>query len=589
LLAHYDSGEPVVPQGVPLELASGQPATSTPELRDTTNGFLRDLRANQNALDRQGYGMVVKAGESGRYRGLLGELLEHREYAAGPLSVFDVEPRTVVTAADARMWVSQKYLSLSEEQQPGYLLIVGDLDEVPLVLQQALSAEAYAGRLAFTDPSGTRDDRAYGEYARKIVRWERHPFDRPSGRALFYAVDDGTAAVTAGNGALVTPGYHAFLEEHENQDGGRFAGVQLLGSSGWFGREEFLSDPILKEPAVLLTLSHGSGPPRRGWPAGSNLARSLQGAMSFGPGERLTAADLQQQSFIPGGVWFFVACFSAGTPAESDYASWLRHVRRRSVEVDDLMVGLSARPFIAALPQAALANPNGPQAVIGHVDLAWMYALRESADEEVLRYRHRRITDVLRLLGTEPPHRSGAWGSDVGGPGRVGPAFGELARNVGRFDRALSDHRQAAAKSGDYAAVDGELWMGRQDLNGYVLLGDPAVHLPLKRPERREEDFSAILGFTPKSDQQADTTAAAALEVSLWEALPHIDAYRQGGREALRRAGFDNPEAVEAEIVAELRSAGTGAALGPLDRAKSVYREGARAALLNRPPDQSLV
>jgi hypothetical protein len=580
LLSYYDSGEAVLAEGVAPEMASSQPESPTLYTQRAEGDFLRDRRGDQNALDGQGYGVVVKQGTWDRYRGLLEELLKHREQQAGGFMVFQVETEAVASVARAREWVRGEYLGLSEERQPAYLLILGDLDEVPLPLQQALSAEAYVGRLAFTGPDGKSDERAYEEYARKVVAWEKRPAPAQRARALFYSVDDGTAAVEAGNAALVVPGYRSFLEGHEGDDSGRFENVERLGEDSWCsGPEQLLYDPAIAEPAILMTLSHGCGSPRGGWKGDSNLPRSLQGAMSFGGGIYLTASEMRHQTFIPGGIWFFMACFSAGTPAESNYESWLQHLRTKKIEVKDVLAGLAKRPFIAALPQAVLANPAGPQAVIGHMDLAWTFGLRESTDGRALHYRHRRITDVLKILGTEPRKRSGVWGSTLGGPGRVGPAFSELARSVSRFDKELAEHRAASARAGDYAAVDGELWMGRQDLNDYVLLGDPAVHLPLKRPEPREPSVSAILGFAPNQPSESGTAVTEELEERLWVALPHIDAYRKGGLEALRHAGFDNPEAVEAEILTMVRNLGAQATLGKLDRAKAIYRQGGFAAL----------
>jgi hypothetical protein len=38
--------------------------------------------------------------------------------------------------------------------------------------------------------------------------------------------------------------------------------------------------------------------------------------------------------------------------------------------LDRMLPGERTRPFIAALPKAVLANPEGPLAVMGHEDLA---------------------------------------------------------------------------------------------------------------------------------------------------------------------------------------------------------------------------
>ena len=43
------------------------------------------------------------------------------------------------------------------------------------------------------------------------------------------------------------------------------------------------------------------------------------------------------------------------------------------------------RPFLAALPQAALSNPEGPLGVLAHMDLAWTYAFTSSQEAHMCR------------------------------------------------------------------------------------------------------------------------------------------------------------------------------------------------------------
>jgi hypothetical protein len=199
--------------------------------------------------------------------------------------------------------------------------------------------------------------------------------------------------------------------------------------------------------------------------------------MSLGAGHALTVEDVSGRPFLPGGLWFCFACFSAGTPARSSYAPWIQRL------IDDKAGGPSLasvrasapvdqRPFVAALPQVALANPDGPLAVIGHVDLAWAYAF-----QEISGHNHTsRFTGVLREL---VKHR------------RVGVGLNALTRFVSAVNAELTlkYHADEAARTqGD--APPGEayhrahLWMARNDLSGYVLLGDPAVRLPISSPKR---------------------------------------------------------------------------------------------------------
>jgi hypothetical protein len=136
------------------------------------------------------------------------------------------------------------------------------------------------------------------------------------------------------------------------------------------------------DPSVLFTLSHGEGAPRGGWTSHEEQRRR-QGAMSFGREGKLTGDDLRARPFLPGGVWFMLACYGAGTPNFSAYRHWLAQLagagqfRGKPEAVLAGLPGPQDRPFIAALPQAVLANPAGPLAFMGHIDLAWTYGFQE--------------------------------------------------------------------------------------------------------------------------------------------------------------------------------------------------------------------
>ncbi|MCA8964074.1 MAG: hypothetical protein KDC48_04280, partial [Planctomycetes bacterium] len=122
-----------------------------------------------------------------------------------------------------------------------------------------------------------------------------------------------------------------------------------------------------------------------------------------------------------------------------------------------------ARPFVAALPKAALASERGPLGFVGHLDLAWTYGFRELRDAEA-NARPARFMALLReaLAGA-----------------RFGVALNELLRYFGEVNTELSVLEGADVQD---PATRGHLWMLRQDLAGYVLLGDPAARLPVRAP-----------------------------------------------------------------------------------------------------------
>jgi hypothetical protein len=226
---------------------------------------------------------------------------------------------------------------------------------------------------------------------------------------------------------------------------------------------------------LLFSISHGAGAPRAGWSSVEEMRR-LQGAMSFGSGVRLTGQDIASRPFLPGGAWFYFACHGAGTPQKSAFHHWLAALRDLGLygrNIDSVLQSLPAegeRPFVAAMPQAALANPDGPLAVMGHVDLAWTFGFQ----------------DVGTTNKYKPARFQNVFGTIVAGK-RVGVASAHLQRffNMANADLTAMYDRDARAKvAGGDVEEDKKrkirratYWMLRQDLSAYVLLGDPAARL----------------------------------------------------------------------------------------------------------------
>jgi hypothetical protein len=318
------------------------------------------------------------------------------------------------------------------------------------------------------------------------------------------------------------------------------------------GADAFLAAGATTNPSVLLSISHGLGAPRRGWQS-DDEARRRQGALVLGHNDVLDAERLASQSFLPGGLWFLLACFGAGTPQTSAYHAWLSLLAREGEfggKANSVLASLPTagqRPFVAALPQAALANPRGPLAVVGHIDLAWTYGFANAAN--LSESRKSRFFSALEVW---------ARGS------RAGVGLEALMRFYRETNDALmanfqSDADARAQGRGENAdhKQRGHLWMLRNDLRGYVLLGDPAVRLPLARnalgvPVKplelatisaestmlsRETNTSvdgkeaAVLALI--RGDEAPRTISQRTGASVDELFAWFDAYRSGGRSRL--------------------------------------------------------
>lgn len=459
LMAHADDRMPVLdevegPQSEGAGAMSVEPTHLRADAEDPDN------------LPLQRWGVVIPEGPEGeRLKQLIQPLIERRREQQGA----EVQIHTIpadIPADRVAQWKKDKLESGREfnDDSPRYLTILGDLHQVPLAVQQVLATDCFAGRLCFDDDSG------YESYVAKVLKWEQSPSTTGVGRPIFHTVHDGTAATTVGYRSLIAPGLQISRQALEE---GRFHADQIVES----GDAMPSPDQLLKAanpgvPSILFTLSHGLGPPRTGW-ASVQDKMARQGAMSFGREGALAGTDIANRPFLPGGIWFLLACFGGGTPAASPYYHWLTALKNAGQFRGNVEGVLSAlpqpgeRPFVATLPKMALANPEGPLAVMAHLDLAWTYSFQD-LDTGMATNRPARFMQIVRtLLGRH----------------RAGVGLWELMRFLTNTETELatSIDSEAMGMAPD-PARRAHLWMLRQDLSGYVLLGDPAVSLPLAAP-----------------------------------------------------------------------------------------------------------
>jgi hypothetical protein len=456
LLACADDYQPLLPQGLALEKFQTPPLPMPRDLPEK----LWDVAGDHDLLAKQRWGVVAPLGDEGdKLLKRIAPLVQWREKMQGaPAPVYRAEAgQNLVTAAQ---WKRRKFRTeaVDESERPRYLLLLGDMDRLSLELQQVLSTDAFVGRLAFA-----KDD-DYEAYCTKVLKWETSmPQSKALPRALFYTARDGTDATDVAYEVLMGPSFETFRERQSKG----FPNAELreiVDEKGAF-TEEWLRYVAQPEPLLMLSLSHGLG---SGWES-PKQQRELQGALVLPNKRLLTGADLMSLPFLPGGIWFCLACYSAGTPGRSSYEPWLRQLQEVDAAAARVLAeGIpqeGAQPFTAALPQAALANPEGPLAVIGHVDLAWTSTFSDQGN-----LAHSRFVGVLRILAEGR---------------RVGSALHALLRH---FNEelieliALYKQDEWALSHGRKSSVDPKaraaLWFLCQDLSNYVLLGDPAVRLP---------------------------------------------------------------------------------------------------------------
>ncbi|WP_437721668.1 hypothetical protein [Sorangium sp. So ce861] len=462
LLTPYDDREPVLKDGLSIGTAA---RADTTDRKDVTPEHFWEETGDPDDLEEQRWGVIAPEGATGdRLIALIQPLIDARREAQGGHEVMIYRVPSAMSPEEVARWRKQRFdvsVELARDL-PRYLLILGDLHEVPLALQQHQATDGFVGRLCF------REERAYEAYVDKVLRWEKARAEA-AGSATFFTVHDGTAATTIGYRSLVQPAIAQL---------GRYKlDVADLGDQGEPSPDAFLEAVKRPEPTVLFSISHGAGAPRGGWKSEGDQ-RDRQGAVSFGR-DKLSGGDLGDAPFLPGGIWFMLACYGAGTPDVSAYWHWLERLKQSGHfggQTHSVLAGLpqgGQRPFIARLPQVVLANPNGPLAVMGHVDLAWTYSFQERDTGRALS-RPSKFVEVVRATVETS---------------RVGSSFRELLKASILTNVELTSLYDDAERLG--AAPDparlGHLWMLRQDLSGYVLLGDPAVRLPAMRRRLKKD------------------------------------------------------------------------------------------------------
>ncbi len=472
LLAHADEYLPVLDAGLAPEAVGKAPEPEQLPHRAEVP-LLERPEAAPDDLPAQRWGVVAPQGEEGEsFLQALAPLLHHREKEQGaPVRCYRVPPD--MDAAAAVSWRDQVHRAedVPQEEWPKYLLLLGDLHQVSMEFQHVLTQSAFVGRLHFAQASGAADLAGYAAYADKVLASETHGEGAQVPEVLLYTAQDGTQATRLGHRLLVEPCQELMERRWKPRHPGLEIRLLPYDSSGAEGLVRAAGEA---RSGVLLTVTHGLGLPRRGW-ASVEEQRAVQGALGIARGKRLSGDMLRSTPFLPGGMWFCVACFGAATPPRSAFHAWLELLAQQRAyagpeEVLKSLPRAGERPFLAALPQAVLANPAGPLAVVGHSDLAWAFGFMEP--DMSYRSRASRIASALEVM--------------VNGS-RAGVALDALMRFYRDVNEGLMAYYQARqdARVREQHAPElrslGYRWMLRNDLRGYILLGDPAVRLPLER------------------------------------------------------------------------------------------------------------
>jgi hypothetical protein len=391
------------------------------------------------SVAQAGWAIVFHEQESDAVKAALEPLIAHRRTRVPADRCHVLTYQTGQTRAS---WLAANGAaagSVLPTRVPYYLLLVGGPERFPFVFCHHLDVEYAVGCLHFDTPDG------YAQYASSVIDYETSAAI-PNARRLvmFGARHAGDRSTTLSADRLVTP--------LAAQPPAGFPVDLLIGDGA---RKEALlnaSAPRSRPPALVFTASHGMGwstpDARQATDQGALICQDWKPLTIPGPGDYLGAADIPADGHVHGSIVFHFACYGAGTPRHDRFL----HEKGRPPAV------IADKPFIAALPKALLAHPRGGAlAVIGHVERAWGCSIATpKAGAQLLPFRN-----ALERLALGQP---------------VGHAMKDFNERYATLSTTLAGMLEEMEFG---AAVDSEelvrAWVERNDAEGYLVLGDPAV------------------------------------------------------------------------------------------------------------------
>lgn len=392
------------------------------------------------SVRQAGWGVVFHEQETEAVKRALAPLIDHRRRLVPDDRVRVLSYASGQSAPD---WLDAHEVSTGNQDPtkvPYYLLLVGDPDRIPFSFCHQLDIEYAVGYLHFETPE------EYERYARSVVAYETSD-SVPTGReALFFGTRHDAATELSAD-LLVQPLADGSLQAYRR--------TVLIGERATKDALCAAMTPVSgRPPAVALTATHGLA-----WPCGSERQLATQGALVCQewephsiprPADRFAAEDVPSRAAVHGMITFHFACYSAGTPATDRFLH----------KPGSPPPAIAPRAFLGALPQALLAHRNGGAlACIGHVERAWGYSFAtRRADARLVPFQNL----LARLEAGEP----------------VGHAVKDFNERYATLSASLASLLE---KVGYGLAVDDRAlarnWIERNDAEGYIVVGDPAVAL----------------------------------------------------------------------------------------------------------------
>ncbi len=408
-------------------------------------------------LDEAGWGVIFAHDAEPAIKEALAPLLELRREQAGDRYRCYQSGEGFQVGKDTKgVWLARHGVGpgpADPDRVPYYLLIAGSPEKMPYRFQSQLDVQYATGRICF--------DRAeeYARYAESVVAAESGRVALPRRMSFFGVENDGDAATGLSSRNLVAPLRDYLQAKHESWQVDAFVKdeatkanlARLLGGEA--------------TPALVFTASHGmefpSGDPRQIPHQGALLCQDWPGPRAWrGQGAvpqdfYFAGDDIGRDAGLLGLIGFHFACYGAGTPHLDEFAKQAFKGR----------AAIAPHAFLAALPSKMLSHPRGGAlAAVGHVERAWGYSFTwQGAGAQTAVFE----STLDRLLDGHP----------------VGSAIEYFNERYAELSTVLAAQLEDIefGASADPSELAG-MWTANNDARGYMVLGDPAVRMPVVEP-----------------------------------------------------------------------------------------------------------
>ena len=432
--------------------------------RTTQPGYAPITGVDERKLAETGWCVIFPKDAHPSLKLALQPLLDHRQMDAGDLfKVYEGDngylPGDTWESFRVRHKVSTG--QANPQKMPYYVLLVGDPETIPYEFQSLLDVERAVGRIY----SDRLED--YAIYAQSVVEAETQPLKLPRRATFFGTSNPDDQATGLSSQDLVAPlatelaGVLAQRNWELEIVPPAEATKARLGS--------LLGGP--QTPSLLFTATHGAAfnqddafyPIHQGalvtqdWPGPYEWRKRLKEDFFF------SGSDLGDDARLWGAITVFFACFGAGTPRLSDF----HHLKEYRPEE---RLHLADRALLAPLPRRLLSHPKGGAlAVVGHVERAWTASFKvpglSGPDSRDLQA----FEQLFSLLFRGYP---------------IGAAMEEMDSRYANFSTELTNELFPVLHQGmdydqDRKFKVARLWTANNDARNYIIVGDPAVRLPV--------------------------------------------------------------------------------------------------------------